>query len=88
MRAGNFFLALRPDVARWSSGQDGGLSRRKREFDSPTGHQKVLTRAIAIWYSKKSCEEQRNNEVRVNDDEGTPVPIPNTVVKLVYGDNT
>ena len=24
--------------ARWSSGQDGGLSRRKREFDSPTGH--------------------------------------------------
>ncbi len=27
-------------MARWSSGQDGGLSRRKREFDSPTGHQK------------------------------------------------
>ena len=26
--------------------------------------------------------------VRVNGDEGTPVPIPNTVVKLVYGDNT
>ena len=26
-------------VARWSSGQDGGLSRPKREFDSPTGHQ-------------------------------------------------
>ncbi len=26
------------DVARWSSGQDGGLSRRKQEFDSPTGH--------------------------------------------------
>ena len=25
-------------TARWSSGQDGGLSRRKREFDSPTGH--------------------------------------------------
>ena len=25
-------------MARWSSGQDGGLSRRKREFDSPTGH--------------------------------------------------
>ena len=24
--------------ARWSSGQDGGLSRPKREFDSPTGH--------------------------------------------------
>ena len=28
------------------------------------------------------------NIVRVNGDEGTPVPIPNTVVKLVYGDNT
>ena len=27
-----------PNAARWSSGQDGGLSRRKREFDSPTGH--------------------------------------------------
>ena len=26
--------------------------------------------------------------MRVNGDEGTPVPIPNTVVKLVYGDNT
>ena len=26
--------------------------------------------------------------VRVNGDEGTPVPIPNTVVKLIYGDNT
>ena len=30
---------LRRKTARWSSGQDGGLSRRKREFDSPTGHQ-------------------------------------------------
>ena len=29
----------RRKTARWSSGQDGGLSRRKREFDSPTGHQ-------------------------------------------------
>ena len=26
------------DEARWSSGQDGGLSRRNQEFDSPTGH--------------------------------------------------
>ena len=29
-------------MARWSSGQDGGLSRRKREFDSPTGHHYAL----------------------------------------------
>ena len=27
-------------------------------------------------------------KVGVNGDEGTPVPIPNTVVKLIYGDNT
>ena len=26
--------------------------------------------------------------VRVHGDEGTPVPIPNTVVKLINGDNT
>ena len=26
--------------------------------------------------------------MRVNGDEGTPVPLPNTVVKLIYGDNT
>ena len=25
-------------MARWSSGQDGGLSRPNREFDSPSGH--------------------------------------------------
>ena len=31
-------------MARWSSGQDGGLSRRNQEFDSPTGHQ--LRRAM------------------------------------------
>ena len=28
------------------------------------------------------------NIVRGYGDEGTPVPIPNTVVKLIYGDNT
>ena len=28
------------------------------------------------------------DEVGVNDDEGPPVPIPNTEVKLVGGDNT
>ena len=27
-------------------------------------------------------------EVGVNDDEGPPVPIPNTVVKLIYVENT
>ena len=45
-RRTNFSKKLpgRPGVARWSSGQDGGLSRRKREFDSPTGHQVPFAR--------------------------------------------
>ena len=29
-----------------------------------------------------------NEIVGVNGDEGTPVPIPNTVVKLINGENT
>ena len=31
---------------------------------------------------------RKKSIVGVNGDEGTPVPIPNTVVKLIYGDNT
>ena len=31
---------------------------------------------------------QAFNTVRVYGDEGTPVPIPNTVVKLINGENT
>ena len=46
----------RPDVARWSSGQDGGLSRRKRGFDSPTGHQKSLDKTMTICYSLKAAK--------------------------------
>ena len=47
------------DVARWSSGQDGGLSRRKREFDSPTGHhqKKVLDIAEEMRYDKEAVRE-------------------------------
>ena len=33
-----FCSVLRVQMARWSSGQDGGLSRPNREFDSPSGH--------------------------------------------------
>ena len=43
---------------------------------------KVLTRLLQ--YGKVTDEVL----VGVNGDEGTPVPIPNTVVKLIYGDNT
>ena len=39
LRGSEGYGACADDVARWSSGQDGGLSRPKREFDSPTGHQ-------------------------------------------------
>ena len=35
-------------LARWSSGQDGGLSRRKQEFDSPTGHHFPLDKRETI----------------------------------------
>ena len=42
------------EKARWSSGQDGGLSRRKREFDSPTGHQFSLDSQDTIWYTDKA----------------------------------
>ena len=44
---------------------------------------------VAVWYADKASKrESVSHIVRVNGDEGTPVPIPNTVVKLVYGDNT
>ena len=39
------YSGLCDDEARWSSGQDGGLSRRNQEFDSPTGHQTGLRRS-------------------------------------------
>ena len=43
----------------------------------------------AVWYVNKASKRKSvSHIVRVNGDEGTPVPIPNTVVKLVYGDNT
>ena len=49
----------------------------------------LLTRWGAVWYVKQASKcESVSHIVRVNGDEGTPVPIPNTVVKLVYGDNT
>ena len=38
---------------------------------------------VEWWYDFRA-----NFIVRVNSGEGTPVPIPNTVVKLARGDNT
>ena len=40
-------------MARWSSGQDGGLSRRKREFDSPTGHHLLIRFSFLGWLEIK-----------------------------------
>ena len=74
--------------ARWSSGQDGGLSRRKREFDSPTGHQEFCLTVVGRNDIVDLLQRCSRSKVRVNGDEGTPVPIPNTVVKLINGDNT
>ena len=53
-------------MARWSSGQDSGLSRRRQGFDSPTSHHR----------------RGKKEKVGVDDAEGTPVLIPNTEVKL------
>ena len=66
------------DKARWSSGQDSGLSRRQRGFDSRTSHQKV----------KKLKGFKYKRIVGVDDAEGPPVPIPNTEVKLSGAENT
>ena len=63
-------------MARWSSGQDAGLSRLKQGFDSPTGHQKDIKRKLDYIL------------VGVYYNDGPPVPISNTVVKFICADNT
>ena len=66
-------------MARWSSGQDIGLSRRKQGFDSPTSHQYITAhKAIIVIYGI----------VGIVCDEGPPVPIPNTEVKLISAEDT
>ena len=76
----NICYLLSALLARWSSGQDGGLSRRKQEFDSPTGHHKLLTSGL-IYCNMLFV-------VGVVYGEGPPVPIPNTEVKLTCADDT
>ena len=50
-------------------------------FSSPSEKKnKPLFFCLAFLFWKRKVSD--------NGDEGTPVPIPNTVVKLVYGDNT
>ncbi len=47
-------------------------------------------RSFRVPYGNRGngVSEVCDDEVGVNDDEGPPVPIPNTEVKLVGGDNT
>ena len=65
-------------MARWSSGQDIGLSRRKQGFDSPTSHHPYY----------RFCDNTSYFIVGIVCDEGPPVPIPNTEVKLISAENT
>ena len=68
-------------MARWSSGQDGGLSRRKQEFDSPTGHHNLISHWLLV-------RKDFNTMTGADDAQAPPVPIPNTEVKLGRADNT
>ncbi len=57
-----FEPSYRYQPARWSSGQDTALSRRYREFDSRTGHQKPpillfahpLNRWMRVFFKRQS----------------------------------
>ena len=49
---------------------------------------KMLDKEYRLWYSIHVFRTQLRFEVGVNDDEGPPVPIPNTVVKLIRAENT
>ena len=47
-----------------------------------------MTRYSEYAILRELSKESDNKIVGVICDEGTPVPIPNTVVKLIYADNT
>ena len=50
-------------MARWSSGQDGGLSRRKHGFDSRTGHHLQFFLDIPEMFSYNAyCEKTVRRE--------------------------
>ena len=60
-------------MARWSSGQDTGLSRRKRGFDSPTGHHYLE--------NKICCQIERADEhPRFRKKESNPNHVHNMMV--------
>ena len=48
----------------------------------------MLTNEKASCIISHVVERQHDRQVGVYDDEGPPVPIPNTVVKLIRAENT
>ena len=75
-----------PNVARWSSGLRlrplTPATRVRISYGSPM----TINRRNPIGYMTDAV--QSSVQVGVNDDEGPPVPIPNTVVKLIRAENT
>ena len=66
-------------------------SRRKKFREYIKNFLKSVDKPISKWYYIQAewhsrCEQ--HGEVGVNGDEGPPVPIPNTVVKLIYAEDT
>ena len=53
-------------AARWSSGQDEGLSRLNREFDSPTGHHQTcprrLSAGIGTFFRRPAADTARRGK--------------------------
>ena len=79
-------------MARWSS----GLRLRpltpatavRIRYGSPTKNKLKKAKQFAFEISCVEHKECRCNRIGVYGDEGPPVPIPNTVVKLINAENT
>mgnify|MGYP006958189927 CR=1 FL=1 len=67
-------------MARWSSGL------RLRPLTPATRVRISYGSPMTLGSEERYCEEQYR--VGAYDDEGPPVPIPNTVVKLIRAENT
>ena len=69
--------------------QNGPLVKRPKTPASHAGNTSSnLVRVTNDLRVNKRDTVKRSIAVGVNDDEGPPVPIPNTVVKLISAENT
>ena len=69
--------------------QNGPLVKRPKTPASHAGNTSSnLVRVTNDLRVNKRDTVKRSIAVGVNDDEGPPVPIPNTVVKLIRAENT